>query len=335
MRRLLLVLSAVLMLTLVPGMAIALTDQPASLTVVLEYGSAPLSGMEVAVCQVAHVTEEVGILVYRPTTAFTDANPDFRDLTRAKNIALAARLDTHARSNSIERSKLTTDATGKAHFQRLEPGLYLVALHDVEKATHELEPYLVAVPNPHETRDGYDYDVIAYPKTELRARVTPTVSISVVKVWAGSGTHPASVKVRLLKNGQPHGSDITLNAANSWRHVWKDLSAEDTWTVDEPTVPTGYTKKVTGSATGGGFTITNTKAKAPDPPVDPKKPPVTGEPTKPANPTTPKATPRTSDAISARTIALLCAIGLGGFVVVVTLVKRRQGSDEDASRQTT
>ena len=43
-----------------------------------------------------------------------------------------------------------------------------------------------------------------------------TVNIRATKQWAGSGTHPQSVTVRLYRNGTAHGELVTLNAANSW-----------------------------------------------------------------------------------------------------------------------
>ena len=56
------------------------------------------------------------------------------------------------------------------------------------------------------------------------------------------------------------GAPVTL--PSSLTHTWSELpkyeaGAEINYTVDEPSVPAGYTKAVTGSASNG-YTITNT-----------------------------------------------------------------------------
>lgn len=84
-------------------------------------------------------------------------------------------------------------------------------------------------------------------------------SFTVTKNWVDNGTNrPSSVDVQLYKDGVVEGNVVTLNSANNWTYTWTNLDKYDndqliTYTVDEPTVPTGYTKTVSGSI------ITNTK----------------------------------------------------------------------------
>jgi len=97
-------------------------------------------------------------------------------------------------------------------------------------------------------------------------------SVKTKKVWADNDnpSRPASVTVQLYKDGQAHGSAVTLNTANEWEYTWTGLERRPTtpggepyaYTVDEINVPSGYTKTITGTATTG-YTITNTKGSVP------------------------------------------------------------------------
>jgi len=89
-----------------------------------------------------------------------------------------------------------------------------------------------------------------------------TISVKVTKVWQGEGPHPQSVQVQLYRDGTAFGSPSSLSAANNWTRTWTGLDKGHTWTVDEPNVPAGYTKTVSGDAVNG-FTITNTRQTLP------------------------------------------------------------------------
>ena len=89
-------------------------------------------------------------------------------------------------------------------------------------------------------------------------------SVSVRKVWTDSdnqdGIRPASVTVQLYADGKASGAPVDLNAANNWSHTWTKLAKKANktdikYTVDEVSVPEGYTKTVTEETTG--YVITN------------------------------------------------------------------------------
>ena len=112
-----------------------------------------------------------------------------------------------------------------------------------------------------------DYDV-------TNTHTPAQTSLTVTKAWSDDndrdGVRPSSVEVVLYANGVAKGTPVTLNAANNWSYTWTGLDQKDNgtnivYTVDEPTVPTGYTKEVTGDATSG-FTITNTHTPTPPEP---------------------------------------------------------------------
>lgn len=96
-----------------------------------------------------------------------------------------------------------------------------------------------------------------------------TTKIKVTKSWAGDladgESYPTSAKVRLLADGQPVQSTVTLRSSNSWSYTWNDLqmiSPADKhlikYTVEEVDVPTGYVPIITDDGEGN-ISITNRK----------------------------------------------------------------------------
>lgn len=352
MKRLIAVILTILCLSsLGASAANALTSQPSNLTVVMKYGEEKLNGISVAVCRAADASEANGSIVYTAAPAFAAAQADFTSLTKERNIALAAALDAFAAAGNVQRSVKSTDSGGKAVFTGLPAGLYLVAQTDAGSSEYIIAPYLVAAPAPQETKGQWEYDVTAYPKTEPVKRALG--SISVQKIWVGTDTPPAGVQVQLSRNGQPYASAVTLNAANHWRYTWDKLSTGDTWTVDEPDVPAGYAKAITGNASTG-FVITNTRVpQAPAEPQDtthapvaPGSPGAFGAPEisgRPAAPGVADVTstsdapggngtvPKTNDYNHLALWLVMAGTGLAGFAAV-TIPLARRGKRREANR---
>jgi len=269
MKRLCLIALAMLcMLPLTPSAAYALNQHQSTLTVVMEYGGITLGGSRITVCRAASAREKNGSVSYDVVRAFAGAGADFTNLTKEKNIALAAALDAYASANRIERTPRTTDSAGKAVFTNLSAGLYLAAQAGDDNSGYLIAPYLIAVPG-RSADHSWNYTVTAYPKTEPVKREDALVSVSVYKLWAGTNNPPGSVLVQLYRNGTAYGGSVKLSAENYWSHTWSGLNAGGTWTADEINVPAGYARSVAGSA-GSGFIITNTKK--PEPPSPPNAP---------------------------------------------------------------
>ena len=299
-----------LIFSLTPCVSYAIGQEPSTLTVVVKYEDKSLDGIEIAVCRVADAKEENGNVIYEATQAFTGAKADFTILTKEKSIALAATLDTYASANHVARSFKETDSDGKAIFTDLSAGLYLVAQLESENSEYNIAPYLVASPALREA-GRWDYNVIAYPKTEPTKKDGETISVNAYKIWAGTDSSPASVQVQLYRNGSSLGQPKTLNTENFWRCAWDNLSPDETWTVDEVNVPAGYTKTVSGG-TATGFIITNTKI--------PHKP---EESTRPGKPDDPK-TEDTSDMQLWITLIASSLIGLFAVGAVIRGNRRRK-----------
>ena len=278
------ILAMIFVLMLAPNFTWAMDSEPSNLTIVMEYDGSPLKGINVAISRVADAKEENGGVIFSATQEFAGAGADFSDLTKQKNIALAAVLDAYASANNIAMSARVTGSNGRATFTGLPAGLYLVAQRDGENSLYIVAPYLVAVPGLNAAGDGWDYDVVSYPKTEPVKREEELVSVSVFKIWKGTNNPPNNVVVQLYRNGDPYGGAVSLNAGNYWSYTWDSLNPKYTWTVDEPAVPTGYKKSVSGSVSTG-FIITNTKTTG-----------GTDQPPGPANGKTTGAAPRTWDA---------------------------------------
>jgi len=305
MKRLLTVLFAALMLLAPLATGVSANSQPPTLTVAMKHGNTPLGGVHVAVCRVADLQGNA----YVPTQAFAEAKADFKNLTKEKNIALAASLNAYAAANNIPRSVKVTDSGGKAVYAGLAPGLYLVAQVNGESSEYIIAPYLVAVRE----------DITASPKTEPTKRNTEKVQVSAFKIWKGTENHPNSVQVQLYRNGQPQGEPVALNAGNYWRCVWDNLSPADTWTVDEPNVPVNYAKSVTGSA-AAGFIITNTWLELPNTFTEPVPPGTPG-------------VPKTEDASNMLLWIALIAFSLVGLIVVFCVWKIKRDSRVVAHRR--
>ena len=105
--------------------------------------------------------------------------------------------------------------------------------------------------------EGYATKISGFDVTN---RYTPGyTSLKVSKVWDdnenAAGKRPEYVTVRLLANGSEKGT-INLNAGNNWAHKYTDLPVSDadgtiTYTVEEVTVPEGYTAVVAGNMEKG------------------------------------------------------------------------------------
>ena len=104
---------------------------------------------------------------------------------------------------------------------------------------------------------GTTENQIDYTYSIANTAIKP-VEVSVTKVWVASEgvIHPDSVEAVLYRNGKAFDT-VKLSAENDWSHTWTGLTDEYTWSVDEKSVPAGYTKNVTSD--GYDFTITNTK----------------------------------------------------------------------------
>lgn len=159
---------------------------------------------------------------------------------------------------------------------------------------------------------------------------TKTVSVTVNKVWKNdkSSSRPSSVKMQLYRDGKSYGSSVTLNSDNGWKYTWSNLDASYKWTVNEPSVPSGYSKKVSNS--GNSWTVTNTAKSSSSPKVTT---PTIKSSTKTKTSDNDKdkssknrSTPETGDNSNVHLLGTVAIISLSGMVVIaaVWLLSRRR-----------
>jgi len=111
--------------------------------------------------------------------------------------------------------------------------------------------------------DGYTKTVTSEGTafTITNTRQFKEIDVSVSKKWVGDNiTHPSSVKVTLYRNGAAYDT-VTLSEGNGWKHTWRGLTDDYSWSVDESSVPAGYEKSIRRSGTS--FTITNSYSSNP------------------------------------------------------------------------
>jgi hypothetical protein len=142
------------------------------------------------------------------------------------------------------------------------------------------------------TSDGYDYTI-------TNTKEFKYIDVSAKKIWYGADVvHPSSVKVTLYRDGVAYET-VTLSAANGWNHTWENLTDEFAWAVDEPSVPSGYTKTVRQD--GYSFTITNTH----------------------------EDIPKTGDFTNLAGLGSMTALGIVGFGVTSLLLSAPRKKEED------
>lgn len=105
-----------------------------------------------------------------------------------------------------------------------------------------------------------------------------TTEVKVTKVWKDNNDkyqkRPGSIRVQLYKTVagelEAVGEPVTLDKSMNWTYTWKDLDKQENgitiiYTVDEISVPDGYTKTVTKDADSNitAFIITNSKPDTP------------------------------------------------------------------------
>lgn len=260
MKKTVLVVLAVLLLSMCFGIFNSYTEEAGSITIkyTRKDNGQGIAGVEMSVYKAADFSEGSYVL----TKPFIGSAVSVNGLstTDSKNAAAAA-LFAYASKNGINGSKALTDSKGNAYFDGLTDGIYLVAQTGAVSGFKTILPYLVYLPE--KTVGGSPiYNVLSNVKTERDNGGSGgggTFSVSVNKIWDDSenadGIRPNSVAVTLLRNGKKLKS-ATLSAENGWKYVFSGLSGtEKEYTIKEDSV-TGYTASYTGDAKSG-FVITN------------------------------------------------------------------------------
>ena len=221
-----------------------------TLSLVSPEDETPLEGAEMALYHVATVNANGnGILLYSYTEAFSHCGFSLDDAELTK------KLDAFVTETAVPCQRALTDGEGKAHWEDLPLGLYLVKQIDHAEGVAQCAPFLVTVPM--EVEDELLYAVDASPKM----KVSRWVTITIQKIWNTDKTTkiPDSVTVQLLQGNQILYTEV-LSQENNWQTLHANMPESDDYRIEEVDVPKGFT--ATYSRKGYVFTVTNTASLA-------------------------------------------------------------------------
>lgn len=104
-----------------------------------------------------------------------------------------------------------------------------------------------------------NYEKVVDGTTITNTYQSPKIEVTVNKVWVDGPSDYPVIEVQLYRDGEAYGNPIELDGheQNPWSYTWTGLAATDingieyVYSIDELTVPEGYTKHI------DGLTITN------------------------------------------------------------------------------
>lgn len=219
------------------------TERSCSLTAEFSHEGMPFADVQLRIYRVAKFAASGELSL---TEEFSEMSVDFVELDQAAWRKLAQTLSAYVISDGIEPTATAkTDVNGKAVFEGLKPGVYLVVGDSCLTETHYFipAPAMVAIPAT-DADDKWDYEQAIKLKYESGER--NLVDLTVVKVWQDKGwkpLRPEYITVHLYGNGEKV-DEIKLNKYNNWRHEWKNLDGAVDWKVVEKPVPPDYTVEI-------------------------------------------------------------------------------------------
>lgn len=245
-------------------------DQNAKGTITLDfhYEGAPLVGVKVSAYRIAqakrHFPAQPAYQQYLQALKWND----FQDKSGAipagsvdasKWADFAGSLANHIHVDQVAPDAVaTSDSNGKATFNNLEVGVYLLLADPFTSTaasgeTYVFNPSLVTVPSLVDGKLQYGVNAVA----KLEKVLPKPAQYQVVKHWQDGGNQtarPKAVKIQILRDEKLFQT-IELNSANNWTYRWED-SEGHRWAVAEQLGNTPYT--VSYEKVGQAFTVTNT-----------------------------------------------------------------------------
>ena len=148
-------------------------DRDGSLQLRCMFDGKPVSGGDLRLYRVADVEQEDGDYYFRLLERFGGNKLEQKDLDAP---GLAGRLAGSSGLRDLEYRSTVFDASGKASFSAVKPGLYLLGQSRAAKGFQGMAPFLVSVPLYDKVKDCYLYDVDISVKPALEREVKPTPS---------------------------------------------------------------------------------------------------------------------------------------------------------------
>lgn len=248
-------------------------DRQASLTVSFAQEDNSFAGAKFRIYRVASVSASTEFTL---TGDFANYPVKVNGLDSSGWRALAQTLEGYvARDGLSPLREEQTGADGKALFDQLDTGLYLVIgdRYQQDGYTYTPESFLICLPTLDEETDTWIYDAAATCKYDCTSQPPEggnTVSRKVLKVWKDSDNkekRPDEITVQLLCDGQIYDT-VALSDSNNWKYTWDGLDDSHRWQVVEYETPEGYTVSVDQQ----GITFVMTNSQTEDVPDKPQKP---------------------------------------------------------------
>lgn len=257
-------------------------DQNAKGTITLDfhYEGAPLVGVKVSAYRIAlakrHFPAQPAYQQYLQALKWNDFQDKSGaipagDANATKWADFAGNLANHIHADQVVADAVvTSDNNGKATFNNLEVGVYLLlAAPFTSRAasgeTYMFSPSLVTLPSAAGGKLQYAVNAVA----KLEKVVPKPAQYQVVKHWQDGGNQtarPKAIKIQILRDEKLFQT-IELNSANNWTYRWED-SEGHRWAVAEQLSNSPYTVRY--EQVGKVFTVTNTLV----PKNPPKRPPL-------------------------------------------------------------
>ena len=249
--------------------------QSCTLTFSYTYGQTAFADVLVQLYRIASVSAD---FQYTLCPAFAPSDLVLNGIrTNGEWDVIRSTLEAHIVANEVETDAIKqTDAFGQAHFDALQPGLYLaiVGIAEQDDVTCFFDSALVALPAL--DADGrWQYQATVSPKPTFIPPVEADEEFHVIKLWkddTGKNSRPKSIDVEIFQNGTSY-QKVVLSQENNWSYSWSAKADGSQWTVVERNTPAGYTATV--DKRDHSFVLTNTyKSGKPSGPSDT---PQTGE----------------------------------------------------------
>lgn len=140
-------------------------SQTGSVTVMMRDGGSIVAGGTLTLYRAGSITEDNGSYGFVPTEEFAGCG---LSLENVGNAQLAEKLAAYAADQKLAGTTADIAEDGRAFFDGLELGLYLLVQNTAADGYYAVTPFLVSVPMLDAEGDGYLYAVDASPKTEMK-----------------------------------------------------------------------------------------------------------------------------------------------------------------------
>lgn len=226
-----------------------------SVNVTFQTDKSELEGTSVNLYKIAEFTSDAAAYTLSDPYAGELGSPTFDGSDEARLAAGAQTLVPIVRADGISPDQSSQVSGGKAYFESLPAGLYLVTYDLPSDCGYNAGAILQSFPYDFE---GNDYVSDITIDIKVSTVETQQTKYRVQKVWKGDSEkdRPDSITVVILKDGREYDRQ-QLSSSNNWSCSW-EYDGSAVFSVKEESVPEGYSVRVTQNGTE--FSVTNTRS---------------------------------------------------------------------------